>query len=96
MIEGTRVVAIQKATDDEVFIYGYGVYRGDSVPPKGRNEHADLYNTLELPNPCIELDEGGMVFGFECWWGDEEKFKKWVGVRKITKVDPLEVETRHE
>jgi hypothetical protein len=27
-------------------------------------------------NPRIRLDNGKVVYGCECWWGNEEKVKK--------------------
>lgn len=27
-------------------------------------------------NPCIELDSGEVVWGFQCWWMDQETFER--------------------
>ncbi|MBF0526808.1 MAG: hypothetical protein HQK56_17125 [Deltaproteobacteria bacterium] len=49
---GDRVFAVQKADDEKVYLYGRGVYQG-------RQED----NELEIPNPKISLDGGGVVWG---------------------------------
>lgn len=60
-----RVIAIRN-TDKEnkkIYIYGYGNYVGEEECPK-------LHN---LKNPKIILDNGEVVWGFECWWTDNIK-----------------------
>ena len=55
---GTRVVALVSLPEDgPVPIFGYGVYVGNFVPP------GDLHR-----NPRIDLDGGGVVWGYQCWW----------------------------
>lgn len=39
-------------------------------------------------NPKIELDNGQIVWGYQCWWGPESELAKFT--RKV-KVVPLEV-----
>lgn len=63
--KGDRVIAISHSEDDKLFIFGAGVYVGDEIPPE-----------LGIPNPKIELDNGQVVFGYECWWGSEKEIKK--------------------
>lgn len=70
-----RVGAIQKADETTVYMYGYGEYLGDAESPLG------------IPNPKIQLDNGDIVWGYQCWWGPEEKVKNMIGGRKITMVD---------
>ena len=69
---GTRVGAIQSMKDGIVKFYGYGTYQGDNVPSKEINP---IFSSLEITNPEIKLDSGDTVWGFECWWGPEEKIK---------------------
>lgn len=71
---GTRVGAISSADSDQVNLLGYGVYQGDLVSPLG------------FPNPCILLDNGATVWGYQCWWGSEEEVKASIGHRKVVKV----------
>jgi hypothetical protein len=77
---GERVGAVQSAGEKTVHLYGYGVYVGDEVPPSG------LLHEIGLTNPKIQLDNGGIVWGQECWWGDEEAVKKMIGQREIIMV----------
>ena len=70
---GDRVVAIRDSNPETriLNIYGVGVYGGDEEPPAG----------LEglffggMPNPKIELDGGGVVWGAQCWWGAESQLE---------------------
>ena len=39
-------------------------------------------------NPRIDLDQGGSVWGFQCWWGPEAQFDDWVAGREIVIVSP--------
>ncbi len=78
-----RVGAIKKADDDNVYLYGWGKYVGDEIPTRGWMKSA------QIPNPCITLDNGKKVYGFECWWGPESRIKKMIGNRKIIEV-PLQ------
>lgn len=73
---GTRVGAISSADSDQVNLLGYGVYQGELVSPEG------------FPNPCILLDSGVTVWGYQCWWGSEEKVKASIGNRKVVEVTP--------
>jgi hypothetical protein len=68
---GSRVGAIQKADEDTVWLYGYGTYDGYMEHP----EHG-------LVNARITLDDGKIVWGFECWWGPEESIKELIGDRE--------------
>lgn len=61
---GDRIGAIQSARDNVVKFFGYGTYLGDEVP-------ADY----PLPNPKLQMDNGAIVWGFQCWWGDESAVK---------------------
>jgi len=77
-----RVGAIQSANADEVRFFGYGKYVGTKIPCRGFLQEA------QIPNPCIVLDNGKKVYGFECWWGDAEKIKKMIGDRTVIEVSP--------
>lgn len=75
-----RVIAIQSSNDEEVLIYGYGTYLGNKPCP-----------ILDgIPNPCIELENGNLVWGCECWWGDADHYEKEILNGRIIKIVPLE------
>jgi hypothetical protein len=44
-------------------------------------------------NPRIDLDGGGSVWGFECWWGPEPtvlaKYKDWKWIPRSIEEDRL-------
>lgn len=85
-IKRERVGAIQSMKDGVVYFYGYGVYLGDEIPPSG------MLHDLGISNPKIELDNGGIVWGCECWWGSEDKIKD-----RIEGLEIIEVKKRdHE
>ena len=76
----SRVGAIQSADDKSVNFYGYGKYVGDEIPNRGWLQEA------QIPNPCIVLDGGSKVYGFECWWGAADKVKEMIGDREIIAI----------
>lgn len=80
-----RVFAIQKADKENVWSYGIGNYTGDVLPTKEENP---LLNMLNLKNPKIELDNGGVVWGFECWWGPIEKYERICENKNIIEIKP--------
>ena len=61
-----RVVAIRDAGKTIVNIYGYGEMVGKEPCPL----------LCDIPNPKIILDDGNVVWGCECWWGDKERFER--------------------
>lgn len=70
---GDRVIALRSANNNEkkAYSYGAGVYKGEQLV-----EHNPKLKELGFKNPCIELDDGNLVYGMECWWGPEEAVKK--------------------
>lgn len=82
-VKGDRVGAILSASDKVVNLLGFGVYDGDCdinspseiVKPAGWLADAIIETALPHPNPRITLDSGEIVWGCECWWGDEEAVK---------------------
>ena len=81
---GDRVGAIQSSKNGVCRFYGYGVYEGDEMPPLDTPGFFGLGDELEyeelrlsgFTNPKIKLDDGGVVWGMQCWWGSEESMKK--------------------
>lgn len=75
---GERVGVIISADKETVRLAGYGTYEGYLPSPMG------------FPNPCIKLDNGQKVWGFESWWGPEEQVKKSIGTRQVVieELDP--------
>ena len=96
---GTRVAVL--SADAERFL-GYGVYVGDEdCPPLrewlarearklGCEITARRLETGELKklNPKIRLDNGTVVWGCECWWGDAETFVKRGAAKKMGVAPP--------
>jgi len=68
--KGDRVGAIQKTDGNTIYLFGYGVYQGQEIPPSG------FCHDMGVVNPKILLDNGNVVWGHECWWGNEEEIKK--------------------
>lgn len=101
---GMRVFAVLSATNKEVSLIGKGEYLGDrplseagpdAVGPFGLPVSAILEVDPEHKNPCIKLDNGEIVWGFECWWGPEEELAPWVGDRTIVNVDMKKARERN-
>ena len=89
MTIGSRVAAISHADEQTVYLYGYGIYCGDEVPPFG-NLHK-----LGWKNPMIRLDSGDVVWGHMCWWGSEEVIRKAIGTKEVIIV-PVPTESTEE
>lgn len=81
---GSEIGAIFSANGKEVRFLGYGKYLGEQVPSKEENE---LFNEHKIKNPKIELENGSIVWGYECWWGPKEKIQQMIGDRKIINVN---------
>lgn len=57
---GDRVVALRFMDDEAIHVLGRGVYQGRLHSP-----------VVGFANPCIKLDDGRTVWGYQCWWGPE-------------------------
>lgn len=71
-----RVIAIQDADEKEIRAFGFGEYVGDEVPPSDTGGLGPILHEAKQLNPKIVLDNGDVVWGCECWWGNEERFYK--------------------
>lgn len=69
---GDRIGAIRSAKNNTVQLLGYGTYLGDEVP-------GDLY---PRPTPKLQLDNGNVVWGFQCWWGSESAVRSRIDMYK--------------
>ena len=89
---GARIGAILKADDKNVYLLGYGTYDGDDVPPSG------FLHEAKCPNPKLSLDDGTVVWGYQCWWGEMSKVEDMIGDRHVIKsvVQPDNVNYTHE
>lgn len=83
---GSRVGAIRNSNESTVYLFGWGVYVGHQLgaPSLG-----------EFPNPKIELDGGGVVWGCECWWGSEQRMREAIEGREVVIV-PLPERKNHD
>ena len=78
---GDRVGAVLSASEDTVNLLGYGVYDGDHVPDE------EPFHSLGITNPKITLDNGNVVWGYQCWWGPEDRVKnEMIGDRKVVEA----------
>lgn len=85
--KGDRVIAVRSADDNVVNIFGYGTYEGEDVPPPGITGVFGLDLSISgIENPKIVLDNGDVVWGCECWWGDAERWEKEFRDRKLNTV----------
>ena len=76
------MLAIRDSQDGVLNIYGAGTYVGDVDLP----EYAGGFN-FGQSNPKIELDNGKVVFGCECWWGPEEHLREKYADYQFMEVD---------
>jgi hypothetical protein len=80
MQAGERVGAVLGASKGSeniksvVRFLGYGIYLGCEVNPD-----------IGISNPKIQLDNGNIVWGFQCWWGSEDKIKEQLSLYDVIK-----------
>ena len=84
---GERVGAVSHTDQDNIYLFGFGVYQGEKVPPRGIKFMGVELNLMNHFNPCILLDNGKEVWGCECWWGPEATVKKQMEGRKVVELD---------
>lgn len=92
---GTRVLAILKADKDKVYSLGEGEYTGLLSPPEGPFGMTKEEVGEDFTNPCIKLDSGKVVWGYECWWGPADIVREKMGAdREWVTVDIDEARER--
>lgn len=67
-------------------------YKKKQPNPLSEQELKQLedYVTQVYGNPCLELDNGKLVFGCECWWGPEEQVKAQLAM--FEKVEVIDID----
>lgn len=65
-----RVIAIESFKNNVCRLYGEGVYIGDKEPSEG------FLKDTGIKNPCIKLDSGKYIWGYQCWWIDIDTFNE--------------------
>lgn len=66
----TRVLAIESFKSGVMRSYGEGIYLGNLFPDY------EPFKSVRVKNPCIKLDSGKHIWGFECWWGSVDKVRE--------------------
>lgn len=94
---GDRVLALRSAdcVTRIAYVYGEGVFVGYKRPPEGTVHPwgtIDSETPADYTNPCIELDGGGMVWGFQCWWGAPEAVRSQLDGYTFEQVNVAELE----
>lgn len=68
---GTRVGAFLSMKGGVVEFLGWGRYLGEEIPNGAAGLLSELAVELGMQSPKIQLDDGEVVWGCECWWGPE-------------------------
>lgn len=84
---GKEMFAMSHADDEAVYLFGFGTYEGEEIPPADSVGNAKLMHDQGQPNPKIKLEDGTIVWGCECWWGPKDRFDEQRGDRPIVKAD---------
>jgi len=80
---GCRIGALLSSDDyaKRALFLGYGTYESDSVPPRGLPGFmGDLLHDAKRENPRFVMDNGNVVWGFQCWWCSEAEMQKVIAV----------------
>lgn len=84
-----RVLAVRNIENGVMYSFGEGELLEDKVPD------VEPFRTMGVTNPCIRLDNGKLVWGFQCWWAEKDEFMKQYK-DKITEIETVEVPAGHE
>lgn len=84
---GDRVFALQASDGDTVEKFGNGVYLGKESPPRDVIGPFGPMWRDGVVNPKIQLDNGDIVWGCECWFGPESEEPKWRLVKEVSVAD---------
>jgi len=90
MKEGTRIGTYRSSTEDSFYLFGFGVYVGNEIPP---NNVKFLGSDVKKAQMKFQLDpqpgekEGKVVWECECWYDTEENIKKTIAGRTVVVVD---------
>jgi len=87
---GDRVGAILSMDESSVKLLGFGVYDGDLEPPMTpvgvtQGQFEEMTGSRFL-NPRITLDNGSVVWGYQCWWGSESDVRAKISGRTIVEA----------
>lgn len=85
-----RVIAIESLKNGKLRSYGEGEYIGDLIPD------IKPFNEIKIMNPCIRLDGGKYVWGFQCWWSNNiewfnETYSEYIKETEIIDIGENEV-----
>ena len=65
-----RVIAIESIENGICRSYGEGELLGDKEPSSG------WLSGFGIKHPCIKLDSGQYIWGYQCWWAASEIFNE--------------------
>ena len=85
---GDRIGAMRNADKETVYLYGYGTYQGDEIPPEDVMGPVSRLGLLGIKNPKLLMDDGTVVWGCESWWASEATARKSIGNRQVVIVKP--------
>lgn len=77
-----RVFAVQSQNDKVCNFFGDGELIEKKIPD------IEPFNKMKIYNPCIKLDSGKYVWGFQCWWGEIEEKEGFIKDREVVIVEP--------
>lgn len=90
---GQRVGAFLTSEEQEnmIYLFGFGEYIGEGefeVSEVSNNkfiQHINPFNGMLCPK--IKLDNGSIIYGNECIFGDEIKIKQFLKNKQVKKID---------
>ncbi len=90
-----RIGAISHKKNETVYFFGYGVYVGEEVPPPGVKFLGIELHDLQEENPKLLLDNGDVVWGCECWWGEEGHVQRGMEGKTVEMISIIEAREKY-
>jgi hypothetical protein len=71
-----RMITDEEGYGKQVEFFGYGTFLGEEVPPPGIMFLGRDISQYEEEYPKLQLDNGDIIWGFECVFATEEQMKR--------------------
>lgn len=88
---GDRIFALSHTDETKAYVFGEGTYAGEAVPLEAIGVFANAMKDMGIKSPKIELNNGEVVYGCECWFGDVKLMLKKIGDKEHVQITAREM-----